>query len=79
MTAEVIELRAWMKELPPDVTSRSQRVRDRIYDVGQWLESKTLDKSPVVLIRRSKLTQQQVAAFELGREVGLPGRMGLRR
>lgn len=70
MTAEVIALP--VNPYPPREPTRLERMRERARDLrGEavaWIESKTIDKSPVVLVRRNVMYDRERAAFELGRD-----------
>lgn len=64
MTAQVIHLPRPSYEPP----SRTERLLDRMAHARVWLESRTVDRSPVVIIRRRELGRREKNAFELGRE-----------
>lgn len=64
MTAQVVPLPV-IYQRPP---SRWERIQDRLYAARGWVESKTVDRSPVVLVRRSELGRRERNAFDLGRK-----------
>lgn len=70
MTAEVIALP--VDPYPMREPTRGERARERVQDLRAaavaWLERKTIDKSPVVLVRRTTMYDRERNAFELGRD-----------
>ncbi len=68
MTAEVIVLpRCYWPEEPP---ARMERVQERVHRARARLLARTVDRVPVVLIRRTELGRREKNAFELGRDCG---------
>lgn len=70
MTAQLLQLPTC--PYPPREPTRTERLRERARDLRSeavaWIESKTVDKSPIVLVRRTVMYDRERNAFELGRE-----------
>lgn len=70
MTAEVIQLP--VDPYPPREPTRLEKARERLSDMRTsallWIERRTIDRSPVVLVRRTVMYDRERNAFELGRE-----------